>query len=281
VKPVLAVLAGTWLAVTAPLPVRAEVPRRIISTNMCVDQLLLDLARPDQIIGLSPYARDPLRSWAAEKAAGHPVLSGTAEEILVMKPDLVIAGRYDARTMRAFLKTKGVRIEEFDAALSIDETRQQIRDVGRIVGAEDRARSRIAAIDAALTRLAAVAATAKVRVLPLARRGWVSGKQSLITDLLGKAGLINAADELGIGLGGFTTLEAIVRLRPDALLVTRDDFLAEDQGSAMLLHPAIAGLFPPERRIFMPEKLTVCGGAMLAEAIDGLASQLDRLKPRP
>lgn len=76
------------------------------------------------------------------------------------------------------------------------------------------------------------------------------------------------------------SLEEIVQLRPDAILVGRDDDRAEDQGRAMLLHPAIAALFPPERRILMSESLTVCGGPMLVEAIDNLARQLSALGPR-
>ncbi len=48
----------------------------------------------------------------------------------------------------------------------------------------------------------------------------------------------------------------------------------------MLLHPVLAALFPPERRIFIPEALTVCGGPMLVEAMQRLAGELDRLKLR-
>ena len=36
----------------------AEQPR-IASINVCTDQLLLTLADPEQILGLSPYSRDP------------------------------------------------------------------------------------------------------------------------------------------------------------------------------------------------------------------------------
>ena len=72
----------------------------------------------------------------------------------------------------------------------------------------------------------------------------------------------------------------IVRLRPDAILVSRDDGRAEDQGRAMLLHPAVQDLFPPERRIVIPERLSVCGGPMIAEAMNLLAAQIRRLAPR-
>jgi iron complex transport system substrate-binding protein len=69
-------------------------------------------------------------------------------------------------------------------------------------------------------------------------------------------------------------------LKPDAILVARADGAAEDQGQAMLLHPAIQSLFPPERRIVIPEALTICGGPMLADAMDRLAAQIAKLRPR-
>ncbi len=258
----------------------AETPRRIVSINMCTDQLLLDLARPDQILGLSPFAHDKVRSWALDKAKAYPALSGTAEEVLILKPDLVIAGRFTKRATREFIREKKIRIAEFDAVRSLAETRAQILRFGALVGAETLAAIRVAALDAAIDRLRIAAARQKLRILPLARRGWVSGKDSLVSDLLQEAGLANAAGELGIAAGGFVRLETIVKLRPDAILVSRDDINPEDQGSAMLLHPAIIDLFPPARRLYMPEKLTVCGGPMLVETIDHLARQIDALKPR-
>jgi ABC-type Fe3+-hydroxamate transport system substrate-binding protein len=149
-----------------------------------------------------------------------------------------------------------------------------------ITGAEAKAAARNNEIDAALAELRTLAATNTLRVLPLARRGWVSGANSLMSDILAQAGLINVAGEIGIGTGARTTLEQIVQLRPDAIVISQDEGKAEDQGLALLLHPAIQSLFPPVRRIVMPERLTVCGGAMLPEAMRTLASQIGRLKPR-
>ena len=259
---------------------RAAGEVRVASINMCTDQLLLDLARPEQIVGLSPFARDASRSWAAERAAAFPILSGTAEEILVLKPDLVVSGRYTRRATREFIRARRFRVEEFDVVRTVAEAKAQILRMAAIVGAGERGRQRAAELDAAMERLKAAARRQQLRVLPLARRGWVSGQDSVLTDLLATAGLVNAAGEAGRRSGGFMSLEAIVMLRPDAVLVSRDDDRAEDQGQALMLHPAIADMFPPERRIVMPESLTVCGGPMLVEAIDRLAAQIQGLKPR-
>lgn len=258
----------------------SEPPRRIVSINMCTDQLLLDMVPPARILGLSPYAGDSLRSWVADKALSLPKLSGTAEEVLVLKPDLVLLSRYMKPETLDFIRRRGIPHAEFDDVRSLDEARAQILAFGARVGEPEAAKARVAAIDTALKDLRRVAAQAGIRVLPLARRGWVAGKETLMSDLLAKAGLSNAAAELGIQDGGFVSLEAIVKLRPDAILVARDDLSSEDQGAAMLLHPAIQGLFPPERRLYLSEKLTVCGGPMLAEAIRQLAAQIETIKKR-
>jgi iron complex transport system substrate-binding protein len=247
---------------------------------MCTDQLLLDLADRSQIAGLSPFARDAARSWASEKAEGLPILSGTAEEIMKLRPSLVLAGTFTKRATRDFIRERGIAIEEFEPVHSVAQSKRQIARVAALVGAEAAGARRIASLDEALEGLKRAASGRRLRVLPLSRRGWVSGRNSLVSDLLATAGLVNAAGEAGIRSGGFMTLEAIVKLRPDALLISRADDKAEDQGRAMLLHPALAALFPPERRIVMPESLTVCGGPMLVEAMRRLADELDRLKLR-
>lgn len=269
-------LLVSGMLVSGALPTRAA-PSRIVSINMCTDQMLLDFVSPERIFGLSPYARDAVRSWAAGKAGKHRILSGTAEEILVIKPDLVLSSRFSRHATRDFLKAKAIPVAEFESVRSIAEARAQMLRFGALVGAAEIAHARVAALDEALDALRATTAKRKLRVLPLARRGWVSGRDTLTSDLLAKAGLVNAAAELGFRDGGFASLEAIVKLKPDAILVARDDLAPEDQGSAMLLHPAIADAYPPARRLFMPERLTVCGGPMLVDAINEMRRQIERL----
>jgi iron complex transport system substrate-binding protein len=255
-------------------------PTRVISLNMCTDQLLLDLAPTQQIAGLSPFAADAARSFMATRAGSLPILSGSAEEVMVLKPDLVVSGTFTKRATREFIRARGVNLEEFAPVRTLAETKRQITRFGEITGATAKAATRNAEIDAALAELRTAVSAQKLRVLPLARRAWVSGSNSLISELLTQAGLVNAAAELGIRTGGRTTLEQIVMLKPDAILISRDDGEAEDQGRALLLHPAIQSLFPPERRIVIPERLTICGGPMLADAIRTLAGQISRLNPR-
>ena len=268
------------LALLFALPVGrvAAAPKRIASLNMCTDQLLLELADPGQIAALSPYARDRNLSFMAAKADGFPILSGGAEDVLTLAPDLVVAGRFTKRATREFLRAEGLPLVEFDVVHSLDEAKAQIKRMGDLVGHPERAAAAIARIDAAIERSRAAALQNSRRVLAVSRRGWVSGGDSVLTSLLATAGLANAAPGLGLKSGGFATLESIIAARPDLILVADESDNPEDQGQAFLLHPALERLYPPARRIVIPERLTICGGPMLADALDRLTEALGRLR---
>jgi len=264
---------GAWFA-----PALAAGLPRIASMNVCTDQLLMALADPEQILGLSRYSRDAWQSFAADDARRYPVLSGGAEDVLVLRPDIVVASLFDKRSTRELLREKGLRLAEFALPRNLDEVKAQIREMGEIAGHADRATAEIARLDAAIGRARRAVTDKHYRVLPLSRRGWVSGSDSLVSSLLTETGLFNAAGDLGIGMGGFASLEAIVNLKPDFILVSEAGDRAEDDGRAFLLHPALERFYPPAKRIVIPERLTVCGGVMLAEALDVLVAELKRVE---
>ena len=262
-------LAG-WPAAAATLP-------RLVSINLCTDQLLIAMADPEQILGLSPYARDVQRSAVAREALRYPAFSGSAEEVMVAKPDLVLAGRYTKRATREMLKSQGLKLVELDAVASIAAGEAQIRRIGALIGHPERAEAKVAEIEAALGRAREAASRTSLSVLPFQRRGWVSGRETLMTSLLDSVGLRNAGAAFG-RLGRQVDLETIVALKPDLLLLSGNVPAAEDQGSALLRHPALERLYPPERRLVIRDQMTVCGGPEIAGALDALAADVSRLR---
>jgi iron complex transport system substrate-binding protein len=269
----LAMSGGEWSASAqaAGLP-------RIASMNVCTDQLLVPLADPGQILGLSRFSRDAWQSFVADEARRFPALSGGAEDILVLQPDIIVASLFDKRSTRELLRQNGLRLAEFAVPRNLDEVKDQIRRMGEITGHPDRAAAEIARLDEAIAKARQAALEKRYRVLPLSRRGFVAGSDSLVSSLLGEIGLLNAAGDLGVGMGGFASLEAIVSLKPDFLLVSEAGDRAEDEGRAFLLHPALERFYPPEKRIVIPERLTVCGGVMIADALELLVKELQRVR---
>lgn len=252
-------------------------PPRLVSMNVCTDQLVLALADPGQILGLSRFSRDGWQGPSAVDVSRYPLLSGGAEDILLIKPDLVVASAFDKRATRELLKARGLRLAELSVPRTLDEARQQIREVGELLGHPDRAAVEIARLDAALARARRAVAERNYSVLPLSRRGWVAGSDSFVGSMLAETGLRSAAGDLGFAFGGFASLEAIVQLRPDFIVVSRAGNVARDDGQAFLLHPALQRFYPPEKRIVIPERMTECGGVMLADALDALTEEIKRV----
>lgn len=277
-RAVMALLALSMLvALHRPASAAPTLPR-IASTFTCTDQLLLRLADPEQIVGLSPFARDRSMSWLAGEAMNYRQLSGEAEDILVLHPDIVVVGLYTRPETRQLLKDKGFRVEEFDTGNSLDDAKAQIVRMAGLLGHPERAAPEIARLDAAIARAREAVARKPYRVLFVSRRGWVAGANDMMSSLLATVGLVNAAAELGNPNGGYVPLETILMAKPDLLIVSDGGSRAEDQGKAFLLHPALEALYPPDKRIVIPERLTVCGGPMLGEALDTLVSELKRVR---
>jgi iron complex transport system substrate-binding protein len=270
-------MAVAVLVMPGGVPAHAAGLPRIASINLCTDQLLLPLADPAQILGLSHFSHDAWQSWAADEARRFRSLSGGAEDVLVLKPDIVVASLFDKRATRELLKAQGLRLAEFSVPRNLDEVKAQISEMGEIVGHPDRAATENSRLDAAMARARRAVAEKRYSVLPLSRRGWVSGSGSLVSSLLTETGLFNAASRLGIGAGGFASLEEIVEAKPDFLLLSEAGDHAEDDGRAFLLHPALERFYPASKRIVIPERLTVCGGVMLADALDRLVAELQRV----
>lgn len=265
------------MALLPGAPAFAATLPRVVSMNVCTDQLVLKLADPEQILGLSRFSRDGWQGPAATDISRYPLLSGGAEDVLLIRPDIVVASAFDKRSTRELLKAKGLRLAELAVPRTLDEARQQIRDAGEVTGHPDRALKEIERLDAALARARSAVAERRYRVLPLSRRGWVAGSDSFVGSLLGEAGLRSAAGDLGFASGGFASLEAIVNLRPDFIVVSQAGNFARDDGQAFLLHPALERFYPMDKRIVIPERMTECGGVMLADALDALTAELKRV----
>jgi iron complex transport system substrate-binding protein len=253
----------------------ADAPRRVVSFNQCGDQLVLALADPEQIAGLSPYAADPSLSAAAAKAKAYPRLDWQAESTIALQPDLVLIGQNDRPVTKHILRAQGLRLYEIALISDLDAARRQITEVAAVLGHPERGEKLLADLDAARARLHAAPKPPFHTALLVNRGGYTAGAHSLAAALLAEAGL-KPPPGAPPGYGGYVPLEKLLMLRPDAIVL--NSLPGEsDQGGYNLSHPALAALYPSEHRIVLPPRYTICGGAALTEAFDYLAALLARL----
>jgi iron complex transport system substrate-binding protein len=251
---------------------------RVMSLNLCADQLLMALADRADIVSLSPFARDVRLSFLAETAVNFPLNRGTGEEVLVAKPDLVLIGRFGRPATRELLRRFNVATETLEPWRGLEDGVAQIRRIAERLGRVERGEALISRIREAEQDARAVAG-AKFSAVMLQRRGWVGGPDSFTGALIEHAGLINAAPNLGLSRSRFVPLEQIVMRPPDLLVLSSIDPQAIDQGTALLGHPVLNDMFDVSRRIAIPERLVVCGGPSTPDALRHIAAEVRRVAP--
>ena len=238
-------LAAFALSPGAAQQAAAEHPMRIVSINACTDQLLFALADRNQIAALTHYAaEDDFSIYTGEvKASGIPLIRGSAEEVLKLKPDLVLAGTFTRRATRELLKQYGVNARAVPAIRHGRGDEGGDPAGGETLRPQDRGEALIAEIDRALAAAPSLSGR-NLSVLQLQRRGFVSGPDTLLGDLLARLGVANAAERMGLTGVSRSSVEAALKVKADALVLFDPSARATDQGSALLQHPALAEAYP-------------------------------------
>ncbi len=254
-----------------------DTPPRVVSFNLCTDQLVLALADPNQIAGLSPYAADPALSVMADRARAFRRLDWQAESAIPLKPDLVLIGSWDRPATQRMFSRVGISVETFDLVSNLDDAKREVARAAALLGHPERGATLIASLDAAHDRLAAAAPARPMTALVIERGGFTAGPDTLAATLLRAADFRPPAGAPP-GFGGFLPLEKLLMLHPDLVFLKDPPRAPQDQGSLYFTHPALQALYPAQRRIELPTRYTMCGGPALVAAFDYLADELKRLK---
>jgi iron complex transport system substrate-binding protein len=248
-------------------------PQRIVSTNVCADQLALLLA-PERVVSVSFNAADPNISNFAAEAKNIPTNAARAEEIVLLKPDLVLGDVYEGARVTRFAEVSGIPVRLVGPGTSIADVRKIIRDAASAVGEPTRGDAAVAAMDARLD--AVVSDGHDVRTLVYEPSGITSGNGTLTNELLSAAGLHNLAPELMSGSYGAVPLELVIMAAPDLLII--DDAYGGGQSNAqrLLHHPAFRALRDRTRISSIPSRLWLCPGPWIADAVERLAAEKTR-----
>lgn len=246
-------------------------PARVVSINLCTDQLLLALADRQSIRSVSHVAVQPAYSAAAAAADGIPLNHGLSEEILPADPDLILAGRLTARSTVSLLRRLGYNVVELDISRSLADIRDRIAKAGRALGEEARATAVIDAFDARLRALRADIGARRPTALYLQPNGYTSGRNSLVGDIIEQAGFENLGASLGVDGFGHLPLERIVAAAPDVLITDEDKPSRPALAYEALEHPAIEELVAGSHRVTLPIRYVICGVPETLRAVEILA----------
>ena len=262
-----ALLAACGLLALLAAPAAAA-PARVVSMNLCTDQLAMLLAAPGQLVSVSALAREPESSAMAVEAAAWPVNHGLAEEIFLLAPDLVLAGAYTSRPAVELLERLGVPVLVVEPAVSIDDARRQIGAVGAALGRDAAARDLLARFDAALAAVPPAPQRHPTAAI-VGPSGYAAGPATLAGAVLARAGFDNLAGPMGIETGGTLSLERLLMAAPD-LLVLPEVYPGWSRAEEFLRHPALADR--GGATLTLPDRDWVCGTPALFDNLARLVA---------
>jgi iron complex transport system substrate-binding protein len=254
--------AGVW----SLTPALADQPARVVSINLCTDQLAMLLADPGQLVSVTHLASDPLASSMVAEAAGYQVNRGQAEQVFLMRPDLVLAGTYTPAGTVDLLRRLGIAVVQVAPVAALADVPSQIRVVGAAMGQGARAEAMAQHFEAevAALRVAGPQATAAFYY----PNGYTTGAGTLADEVLGLTGFSNLGAAAGVTGGGILPLERLVIAAPQ-VLVTSTPYPGASRSEEILQHPALAAVSGAAR---VPSDADwVCGTPHLLRAIRGMA----------
>jgi iron complex transport system substrate-binding protein len=281
--PLLLLLAGCAPAVGA-----SHGRGGIVSTNPCADALLVGLVEPDRIAAISHYSHDPgATSLPLAVARRFRATAGTAEEVIALRPPLVIASSFTPASTRAAYARAGLRTLYLDSPTTVAASVVQVREVAKRVGHADRGEAMVGQIlqdlsppprrrgssCGAFAGRSNRASPGCADTGPPPSRGWTqaarpaallyiagdlaNGSGTLLDELTRVAGFRNAAADYGLAHTGTLPAELLVARPPDVIIAA-----GEGRGAALRRR-----LLPTTPQFSFDRRLVNCGGPTIPAAL--------------
>ncbi len=270
--PLLALLASLQ-AVAAELP-------RVVSTNVCADQLALRLAAPGQLLSVSALSRDPGLSGMAAQAQQVPINHAGAEEIIALNPDLVLASRrWLAHNRAELLREHGIEVLVLPFPNSWDEIYASTRLAAKRLGREEEGEALVAETQARLARLQQ--RSRPLRALYLRPNGGTAGRGTYVDTVFQAVGLENHQALRGSSGWGRFDLEELVSDPPHlfvAATMPGDDGYAR---AAYSRHPRVQQLLASRPFLQLQGSGWGCSDWQLVSSAERLAAAVDALAVQP
>ncbi len=273
------VVDGAGRSVTIP-----KKPERIAALTFDTAEVVLQTVEVSRVIAVVKNAQDPTITYAADKAKLVPNITGQTqpdpEQVVALKPDLIVitlthTGEQDFAKL---IDQAGIPLIKIDNWDSVEQVKKNITILTQAVGEDAKGQALIADIDKRIGAVKEKVAGAKNKVRALAvnpiANGLTPGPGALLHEMIGLAGGINAAEELGIKKWSPIDVEKIVKANPDVLFIS--DLIAQNPNfnNDLLAQPAMAKIkAKQDNRIYtLSSKDTF--GAYFYIGVEQLAKQM-------
>lgn len=245
------------MPVSASLSV-ASAALRVASLDLCADEYLLLLARPDEIASVSRLSHAPADSPLWRSARRHPANRGNLESALAARPNLILTMSGGGRATPVIARQLGIRTITLAYPATIDDVEAAMVRVATALGAPRRA-------DGWRKRLARLRSTVPAQrdAIYLTVAGGSLAPTSLGAEWMRLAGL----DQRALP-GGRATLEMFAVNPPTVLLRSTYRRAQPSLGQRWLDHPLVRR--SASKLVATDGRPWTCAGPLMLDEIERL-----------
>ncbi|MXY60226.1 MAG: ABC transporter substrate-binding protein [Chloroflexi bacterium] len=221
-------------------------PERIITASVGHDEVILALAPGERLVAVGNPTKSETFSNVASLVQGKPEVTRDPETIIAQSPDVIVTSPFFPAEGIEALSRVGIPVVQTELQHDPEARIDNILLIGYILGEEERALEFAAEVRERYASLIAItgAAQPRPRVLALTQYSdqlWVAGGNSTEGGVITAAGGINAAEEAGIESNQPTSLEGVIAMNPEIIIIPQPiEFGGEDFQQSLLAHEALA-----------------------------------------
>ena len=246
----------------------AERPQRIVSLNLCTDQLLMMLVEPNRIAAVSYLARRPESSVMADFAASLPITHGGAEDVIMLQPDLVLAGTYSTRATVNMLRKLKYNVAVLEPARRLSDIEKNIAIIAQLVGEVEKGSQLIEQVRKKLDRKPSAKSSGTPTAALVYTNSYTSGTGTLASQIVTKGGFKNLGQRLGLAGTARISLESLLVEKPQAIILGRTGFGKKDMAHEVFQHPVLRKILGNTKSMVLSDIYWVCGTPYTLTAVE-------------
>lgn len=229
-------------------------PERIIAPSLGHSEITYALVPAGRVVAVGSAAQDPTYSNVAELAAGALVIRREPEQVLARQPDVIVESAFAPPEFIEALTNVGVPVVQTGLRNDPEGRIQDILLMGYIYGEEERALELAAEVRQRYGDLVAVTRAepeaSRPRVLALtsySEQLWVAGAGSTEGGIVEAAGGINVAAEAGIQGNQTSSLEGVIAMAPEVIIIPQPEAYGAGEFKDKLLSDPVLAEVPAIR----------------------------------
>ena len=246
---------------------------RVITTNICIDSLVVALIGTKNLVAVSALADDDRYSHISEEVKDLKKVTFNAEVIYALNPSLVLASNFSSAKTKFALKKLGVNVRLISFARSVEDIEKNIFILGKLLNAERRAQELTELLKSPRIN---VKITKQLIALQYSDNRYVHGRNSLISSIIRRSGFKSYSEFLGYNEGRYIPAEALVKSAPDVLILDGNNSFS-DKGGHPRYHPALLNAASKTKALFIETKRWSCGTPKVVNLISRLSVEYMKL----